>query len=614
MASAAFTEKEIRFLVEKNADGILVLDAEGIVLFANPASEQIFGRAPESLIGSPIGVPLVSGDTSEIVIHKPGGKHVDAEIRVVDTYWDNRPARLASIRDISRRKAQEEQLRHSSKMEAIGRLTAGIAHDFNNLLTVVLGNLEHAQRQTDDERLAVALDNAAHGARLAAVLTERLLAFARKKPLEPKLVSPNSIVAGMSELLQRTLGDTINIRTVLAEDLHRVEVDQTELEAAILNLIVNARDAMPSGGEVIVETANIELDHAYAARETEIAPGPYVMISVTDSGVGMSPEILRQVFEPFFTTKEGGRGTGLGLSQVYGFVKQSGGHVKLYSEPGHGTIVKIYLPKAMGDPFSQEPSIEQTEPLSTGHETILIVEDDPDVRAYAASGLRGLGYKVFEAGEASSALEIIENEPTIQLLFTDLGLPGGMDGKALAACAQSMREGLKVLITTAYAGSALVHEGRLDPGVDLLSKPFTLGSLGRRLREILDRRSSRKAGSARVLVAEDEVLLRMFIADSLADHGYELEQAGSCAEAMAKFRALSGDLAAAIIDLGLPDRPGDELVAELRAVSPDLPIIVTTGLSQADVAARYVRDRRLRVLGKPFSPQALVDALRGLVV
>src|SRR5579883_2823512 len=465
MASAAFTEKEIRFLVEKNADGILVLDAEGIVLFANPASEQIFGRAPESLIGSPIGVPLVSGDTSEIVIHKPGGKHVDAEIRVVDTYWDNRPARLASIRDISRRKAQEEQLRHSSKMEAIGRLTAGIAHDFNNLLTVVLGNLEQAQRQTDDERLAVALDNAAHGARLAAVLTERLLAFARKKPLEPKLVSPNSIVAGMSELLQRTLGDTINIRTVLAEDLHRVEVDQTELEAAILNLIVNARDAMPSGGEVIVETANIELDHAYAARETEIAPGPYVMISVTDSGVGMSPEILRQVFEPFFTTKEGGRGTGLGLSQVYGFVKQSGGHVKLYSEPGHGTIVKIYLPKAMGDPFSQEPSIEQTEPLSTGHETILIVEDDPDVRAYAASGLRGLGYKVFEAGEASSALEIIENEPTIQLLFTDLGLPGGMDGKALAACAQSMREGLKVLITTAYAGSALVHEGRLDPGV-----------------------------------------------------------------------------------------------------------------------------------------------------
>src|SRR5579872_3949449 len=286
-------QAEIRFLVEKNADGIIVVDNEGVVLFANPAAERIFARSAGRLVGSPVGVPLVVGETTEITIHRPGGKQVDAEIRVVDTRWGNRPARLASIRDVSVRKAAEEHLRHASKMEAIGRLTAGIAHDFNNLLTVVLGNLEQAQRRVDDASMSNLLGNAMSGARRAAVLTERLLAFARRKPLEPRLLNVNDLVAAMSELLRRTLGETIRVKTALAEQLWSIEADQTELETAILNLAVNARDAMASGGEMTIETANVELDAAYAASEVEVSAGPYVLISVSDRGIGMPADVLQ---------------------------------------------------------------------------------------------------------------------------------------------------------------------------------------------------------------------------------------------------------------------------------------------------------------------------------
>ncbi len=483
-------QADLKFLVEKNADGIIVVDGNGIVLFANPATEQIFGRTPASLIGSPVGIPLVHGDTTEITVHRPGGGHIDTEIRVVDTRWSNGPARLVTVRDISARKMLEEQLRHTTKMEAVGRLTAGIAHDFNNLLTVVLGNLELAQRRGTRETLPKMLENAMSGARRAALLTERLLAFARKKPLEPKVLDINAMVSGMSELLRRTLGETITVKTTLADGLWTVEVDPTELEAAMLNLAVNARDAMPSGGDLMIETANAELDEAYAAIDPEVRPGFYVLISVSDSGIGMTPEVLSQVFEPFFTTKPDGHGTGLGLSQVYGFVKQSGGHVKLYSEPHFGTTVKIYLPK-MIDVASAVQESDQTRrtelPSAREGETILVVEDDNDVRNYTVTSLRELGYRVLEAVDAVSGMQVIESEANISLLLTDLGLPGGIDGKTLADRAQQARENLRILITTAYAGNALVHEGRLDRGVELLTKPFTLSVLACRVREILDR-------------------------------------------------------------------------------------------------------------------------------
>ncbi|HEX4209499.1 MAG TPA: ATP-binding protein, partial [Candidatus Binataceae bacterium] len=455
---AGIDQAEISFLVDKNADGIIVVDEDGVVQFANPAAEQIFGRPPDLLIGSAIGTPLITGETMQISILRPGGDQIEAEIRVVDTTWDHRRARLASLRDISARKAMEERLRQSTKMEAIGRLTAGIAHDFNNLLTVVLGNLESIQRQSAIANTArtQAVENAMRGARRAAALTERLLAFARRKPLEPHVLDVNDLVSGMSELLRRTIGERINVRTKLDPDVWSIETDPTELEAAILNLAVNARDAMPAGGELVIETANVELDSAYAAANPDIIAGSYVLIAVADTGVGMTSDILNKVFEPFFTTKPDGRGTGLGLSQVYGFVRQTGGHVKLYSEPTIGTTAKIYFPKA-SKPSEADPAADQSThvsqtPRARGSEAILVVEDDDDVRHYTVSSLRELGYVVLEAGDAESALRIAEHEGELHLLFTDLGLPGPMDGKSLAERVHAIKPSVKILITTAYAG------------------------------------------------------------------------------------------------------------------------------------------------------------------
>jgi signal transduction histidine kinase/CheY-like chemotaxis protein len=487
------SQAEIRFLIEKNADGIIVVDDDGIVMFANPAAEKIFGRPSEALINLPLGIPLVGAETMEITVHRPGGGQVEAEIRMVETTWDNRPARLASLRDISARRALEERLRQKAKMEAIGRLTAGVAHDFNNYLTVVIGNLERAQRLlaasgTPEMR---AIENAMAGARRASMLTERLLAFTRQKPLDPRVIDVNALVSGMSELLCRTLGEAIEVHTSLAENTWQVEADPAELEAAILNLAVNARDAMPGGGRLTIETANVELDSAYTSINSDAKAGPFVLVSVADTGVGMTPEVLKQVFEPFFTTKSDGRGTGLGLSQVYGFAKQSGGHVRLYSEPGFGTTAKLYLPPARERISPHAHIIERASadpiPRSRSGESILLVEDDDCVREHSASCLRELGYVVFEAADAASALKLIESEPDIRLLFTDLGLPGTMNGKALAERAREIRESLQVLITTAYAASALVHEGRLDPGLELLSKPFTFGELAKRIHDLLSR-------------------------------------------------------------------------------------------------------------------------------
>jgi signal transduction histidine kinase/CheY-like chemotaxis protein len=607
-------QADIRFLVEKNADGIIVVDQDGVVLFVNPAAEQIFGRPADLLVGSPLGIPLIGGDTTEITIHRPASDQVDAEIRVVETTWEFRPALLASLRDISARKAMEERLRQSAKMEAVGQLTAGIAHDFNNLLTVVLGNLESAQRQSSFAASArlQALENATRGARRAAVLTERLLAFARRKPLEPRVLDVNDLVLGMSDLLQRTLGENIGVRTVLDPEARSIETDPTELESAILNLAVNARDAMPAGGELVIETANVELDPAYAKANTDVKAGHHVLISVTDTGRGMPADVLKKVFEPFFTTKPDGRGTGLGLSQVYGFVKQTGGHIKLYSEPGIGTTAKIYFPAA---PDSQAPVYRRDEPKRTDEsptarksETILVVEDDEDVRNYTVNSLRELGYVVFEAMDATSALEIMERERQIDLLFTDLGLPGAMDGKALSERARTMRASLKVLITTAYAGSVLIHEGRLDPDVELLGKPFTFAALASRIRELLDRFDGHQQEQC-ILVVDDDVLIRMLIIDSLGERGLQSEEAGSFHEALAKVRTVGGRLSGAIIDLGLPDRPGDELVADIRTLLPHIPIILATGYAGEEVRRRFAQDRRLQIVMKPFDPGDLMASL-----
>ena len=391
-------------------------------------------------------------------------------------------------REIEERERTEEMLRHSQKLEAIGQLTGGIAHDFNNLLTIVIGNIDTLTRRLGpnlDARIQRALDNALEGARKAAALTQRLLAFARRQPLKPKPADPNRLVQQMSELLYRTLGETIEIETVLAAGVWAIEVDTAQLESAILNLAVNARDAMPHGGKLTIETTNAHVDDAYA-HDHAITTGQYVVICVSDTGIGIPAELMDKVFDPFFTTKTTGQGTGLGLSQVYGFVKQSGGNVRIYSELGEGTTVKLYLPRYVGsieENATNGGALLNADP----NETVLVVEDEDKVRQLSVSLFQELGYRVLEAPDGATALELLDRHPDIDLLFTDVGLPR-MNGRQLAEEARRRRPQLKVLFTTGYAKNAIVHHGRLDRDVDLIGKPFTFAELSEKVRAVLDRR------------------------------------------------------------------------------------------------------------------------------
>jgi signal transduction histidine kinase/CheY-like chemotaxis protein len=390
------------------------------------------------------------------------------------------------VDEMGKREQAEDALRQVQKMEAIGQLTGGIAHDFNNMLAVVLGNLDLAKR-----RLAKGVTNidqyltgAQEGGKRAAALTQRLLAFARQQPLAPEPVDTNKLVSGMSELLHRTLGEPVRIETVLTSGLWRVHADPNQLENAILNLAVNARDAMPGGGKLTIETLNAQLDDHYAAGHAGVAVGQYIMIAVTDTGTGMDREVIAKAFDPFFTTKKSGVGTGLGLSQVYGFVKQSGGHVKIYSEAGEGTTIKVYLPRYFGaDEPVRAASDRGALPTNDGSVSILVVEDEEGVRRYSTDALRDLGYRVLEADGGAAALRIIDAEPDIAILFTDVVMPE-MNGRRLAEAALERRPSLKILFTTGYTRNAIVHNGMLDPGVNLLSKPFSLGDLARKVAEL----------------------------------------------------------------------------------------------------------------------------------
>jgi signal transduction histidine kinase len=385
------------------------------------------------------------------------------------------------------RDTAQGQVRQLQKMEAVGQLTGGIAHDFNNMLAIIVGSLDIARRRLmsgDREAVERSIDHALEGADRAAALTSQLLAFARRQPLEPRAIEPNKMVSSMSELLRRTLGESIQIETVLAGGLWRVHADPDQLESALLNLAVNGRDAMPNGGRLTIETANCELDERYAAEHDEVTPGQYVMISVTDTGTGMTPEVVAQAFEPFFTTKDVGRGTGLGLSQVFGFVKQSAGHVKIYSEPGEGTTVKLYLPRHAGEAAPVRRGRQDDMPLGRADELVLVVEDEPRVRRMSVDALIELGYGVIEATDGNEALALLADNPDIALLFTDIMMPG-MSGRALADRALAQQPDLKVLYTTGYTRNAIVHNGVVDYGVAFIQKPFTIPALARKLREVL---------------------------------------------------------------------------------------------------------------------------------
>jgi PAS domain S-box-containing protein len=508
-----------------------------------------------------------------------------------------------------------EALRQAQKMEAVGQLTGGIAHDFNNLLTVVTGNIDMANRSlaasgSSHARARRALDKAQKGAERAAALTQRLLAFSRRQPLAPKPIEVDRLVLGISDMLNRALGEIVELEIVTTPGLWRVEADPNQLESALLNLAVNSRDAMPGGGKLTIETANVRLEDSYAATHAEVSPGQYIMISVTDTGSGMSKETISRVFEPFYTTKEVGKGTGLGLSMVYGFVKQSGGHVSIYSEEGHGTTVKIYLPRLLGEQaVEDEPNLTQGLERSRRQETILVVEDDDDVRAYTVECLRELGYRVLEAHDGASGLRLIERQADPNdLLFTDVVMPN-MTGRELADKARALQAGLKVLYTSGYTRDAIIHGGRLEPGVDMIAKPFTYHALGQQIRDVLDR-----GRTGRLLVIQANGAVRVLTVEALTEAGYALDQAATGVEALSKIRAAQGRFDAVVLDTDINGNGAHRLFEEIRALRSDLAVLITT---EDGTEALFEDDRQdpcLALVAKPFTVGQLREKLAELDV
>jgi PAS domain S-box-containing protein len=418
-----------------------------------------------------------------VAIDVTARKAAEHQLRELNEHLESRVAEV-----VAERTRMEDALRQSQKMEAVGQLTGGIAHDFNNMLAAIIGPLDLLANRIDpaDARARRYVDIAVDAARRAALLTQRLLAFSRQQPLQPEPVDANKLVAGMSDLLVHSLGGGVRLETVLAAGLWRTHADPNQLENVILNLAVNARDAMPEGGRLTVETANCHIDHRYAGEHLGVSSGQYVLVAVSDTGCGMPAEVIAKAFDPFFTTKEVGRGTGLGLSQVYGFVKQSGGHVKIYSELGQGTTIKVYLPRLFGNGDEVRPqAASATMPRGESREVILVVEDEPAVREFSVEALTELGYQVFQADSAAAALRLLEAHPDIALLFTDVVMPE-VNGRKLADAACRRWPHLKVLFTTGYSRNAVVHNGVLDAGVHLIGKPFTLEELATRVREVLD--------------------------------------------------------------------------------------------------------------------------------
>jgi len=514
------SQEQLRLLVQGVTDyALYMLDLDGRVSSWNAGAERIKGYTHEEIVGQHFS-RFYTADEREAGVPSKGLACAAAEGRwetegwrirkdgsqflahvIIDAIHNDNGTHVGYAkvtRDITEKKKAERELEgarealfQAQKMEAVGQLTGGVAHDFNNLLTVITGGLDIIARSkpTDAVRIKRALEMAKHAADRAAGLTSHLLAFSRKQPLQPTPANLNTLVRTMADMLYRTLGEQIELESVLSPRIWTVEIDQNQLESAILNLAVNARDAMPNGGKLTIETQNTYLDDTYSAKDSEVRPGQYVAVSVSDTGSGMSAETLSHVFEPFFTTKEVGRGTGLGLSMVYGFVKQSGGHVTIYSEEGLGTTVRIYLPRhhTEEDPSGDEKNYES--PPASEDEVVLVVEDNPDVRAFSVLSLSELGYEVHQAADAERALVILQSDSKIDLLFTDVVLPG-QTGRALADLALKVRPNLKVLFTTGYSRNAIVHHGRLDAGVNLLQKPFTFDQLATRVREVIDKSTS----------------------------------------------------------------------------------------------------------------------------
>jgi PAS domain S-box-containing protein len=490
--------EERQRVFETSHDLILVSDAAGNFVQVSPSSATILGYEPAEMIGRSA-VEFIHPDDLENARNEMRSARRGLQKRSFETRYVHKEGHPVSLnwsgswsepverhffigRDLTEKQAAEAQMRQAQKMDAIGQLTGGIAHDFNNILTVITGTIGIlAEAVADKPELVNVTRLIDEAADRGANLTRHLLAFARKQPLQPHEIDVNALVLEAAKLLHPTLGEQIQIAPLLAQDAWTALVDPNQLTTSIINLALNARDAMPDGGKLSLETGNVFLDEAYAAMHNEVTAGNYVMIAVSDTGSGISASDLERVFDPFFTTKDVGKGTGLGLSMVFGFVKQSGGHIKIYSEQGHGTTVKIYLPRASG--LGQEPA-ETSEPviLEGGNETILIVEDDALVRNYVVAQIESLGYRTLEAGNGDEALELIDKHPHINLLFTDVIMPGTMNGRHLAIEAVKRLPAIKTLYTSGYTENAIVHHGRLDSGVLLLAKPYRKSELARMIR------------------------------------------------------------------------------------------------------------------------------------
>ena len=644
--NAALERKVIEIARERaltwkvSPDLLGALDGRGYFVSTNPAWQTVLGWSEQEVASMSIFELLHPDDVERTRIGFNLTQQGEPAIRFPNRYrhkngtyrwisWVGVPEQglvYCSGRDITEEKEQahalevaQEALRQSQKMEAIGQLTGGIAHDFNNLLQVIAGNLQLIGKLAKgNEKIESRTSKAQAAVQRGAKLSNQLLAFGRKQPLDPKVVHVGRLLNELDDLLRRSIGDSIDIETIIGGGLWNAFVDPSQLENAILNLAINARDAMQGTGKLTIEVHNASLDDAYAAQNPDIKPGQYVAIVVTDVGPGMTPEVAAQAFEPFFTTKPVGQGTGLGLAMVYGFMKQSGGNAKIYTEVGHGTTVRLYLPRST---FSEDVVVDTDfGPADGGNETILVAEDDESVRTTSVELLSELGYRVLQAADADSALAIINSGLPIDLLFTDVVMPGSLKSPELAQRARARLPEIAVLFTSGYTENAIVHGGRLDPNVDLLSKPYTGDALARKIRHVLANQAlrqfaERKEDGAprgdvgrqrrlRVLLVEDDELILDSTADSLQALGHLVQP---CSNVDAARTLLSTTLFDVLMtDVQLAGTSGLELATHARAVTPDIGVVFATGggdLPQFSVG------RPAMTLHKPYNTAGIAKAL-----
>ncbi|MGJ7917132.1 PAS domain S-box protein [Massilia sp. LXY-6] len=640
------TEEQFRLLIESVVDyAIYMLSPEGVVTTWNAGARKIKGYTAEEIVGSHFSCFYTEEDRrnglpAQILARARTDGRAEAEGRrvrkdgstfrasvVIDAIHDpdGKLVGFAKItRDITERAQLEdarEALQHAQRLEAVGKLTGGVAHDFNNILQVIGGSLQLlsgtvAGIPAAQRYLSMALTAVDRGGKLAA----QLLAFARRQPLQPVVLNAGRVVRGLEDLVQRAVGETVEVETAVSASLWNTLVDPHQLENVVLNLAINARDAMPDGGKLTIELSNTMLDDSYVSAAHEVPPGQYVLLAISDTGTGMVPEVLARAVEPFFTTKGEGQGTGLGLSMAFGFVKQSGGHFRIYSEVGHGTTIKAYFPRTLeSEQLLPEPNAGEAR---GGTETILVVEDDPNVQATVVGMLGDLGYHVLRADNAEMALAVLRAGVRCDLLFTDVVMPGPVKSTELARQAKMLLPSLKVLYTSGYTQNAIIHGGRLDPGVELLSKPYRREKLASKVRQILGGQAAQAPARApkppraaqapeqgkRVLLIEDDAQARELYRDILQAAGYGVAEAPSAAEALDMLARERIDVA--VVDYSLPDLDGLSLARRIAAAHPGVALVFASGYGSLVAGAT---DLAVRVLTKPFTDLQLKEAVLAAV-